>query len=241
MTAVLAGATALPPHVSECCEMSRSGPDSPIQDALIPTPRPPLPAWSWLSFPPWGQEWVPLSFCHFSLSLLMFHNVTHWPQISPPPTPPPPNRCFICWAAGSWLWPFFLDLCSVQLVLPEYLIHFFFCVMFLCAAEWLTLCLNLPLLAYHVWRWAETGLSLAPPTPTPRGRGWSELVLQVHEQARDELPRTLRPHHHHERRHPGLLSEGRLVQTGLLPPVLLLLSLRVGRRVSISISISGAC
>uniref|UniRef100_A0A3Q2CI84 Cornichon family member 1 n=1 Tax=Cyprinodon variegatus TaxID=28743 RepID=A0A3Q2CI84_CYPVA len=34
------------------------------------------------------------------------------------------------------------------LVLPEYLIHFFFCVMFLCAAEWLTLFLNLPLLAY---------------------------------------------------------------------------------------------
>lgn len=87
MTAVLASATALPPHVSECCEMSRSGADSPIQDALIPTPRPPLPAWSWLSFPPWGQEWVPLSFCHFSLSLLMFHNVTHWPQISPPPHP----------------------------------------------------------------------------------------------------------------------------------------------------------
>lgn len=42
--------------------------------------------------------------------------------------------------------------CSFQLVLPEYLIHFFFCVMFCCAAEWLTLCLNLPLLAYHVWR-----------------------------------------------------------------------------------------
>lgn len=60
--------------------------------------------------------------------------------------------------------------------------------------------------------------------------------MQVHEQARDELSWTLRPHHHHERRHPGLLSEGRLVQTGLLPPVLLLLSLRVGKRVSVSIS-----
>jgi hypothetical protein len=25
--------------------------------------------------------------------------------------------------------------------------------MFFCAAEWLTLGLNMPLLAYHVWRW----------------------------------------------------------------------------------------
>uniref|UniRef100_A0A8C1PTF5 Cornichon family AMPA receptor auxiliary protein 1 n=2 Tax=Cyprinus carpio TaxID=7962 RepID=A0A8C1PTF5_CYPCA len=33
-----------------------------------------------------------------------------------------------------------------HLVLPEYLIHVFFCVMFLCAAEWLTLGLNMPLL-----------------------------------------------------------------------------------------------
>lgn len=49
----------------------------------------------------------------------------------------------------------FFKFCSFQLVLPEYLIHFFFCVMFFCAAEWLTLCLNLPLLAYHVWRWVS--------------------------------------------------------------------------------------
>ena len=45
--------------------------------------------------------------------------------------------------------------CSSQLVLPEYLIHVFFCVMFLCAAEWLTLGLNMPLLAYHVWRYVH--------------------------------------------------------------------------------------
>lgn len=43
----------------------------------------------------------------------------------------------------------------IQLVLPEYLIHVFFCVMFLCAAEWLTLGLNMPLLAYHVWRYVQ--------------------------------------------------------------------------------------
>lgn len=53
-------------------------------------------------------------------------------------------------------------LCSLQLVLPEYLIHFFFCVMFFCAAEWLTLFLNLPLLAYHGWRWASLHCDQTP-------------------------------------------------------------------------------
>uniref|UniRef100_G3PDA9 Cornichon family AMPA receptor auxiliary protein 1 n=1 Tax=Gasterosteus aculeatus TaxID=69293 RepID=G3PDA9_GASAC len=52
--------------------------------------------------------------------------------------------------------------CSFQLVLPEYLIHFFFCVMFFCAAEWLTLCLNLPLLAYHVWRYMSRPVMSCP-------------------------------------------------------------------------------
>lgn len=62
----------------------------------------------------------------------------------------------------------FFAFCSVQLVLPEYLIHFFFCVMFFCAAEWLTLCLNLPLLAYHVWRWVRN-----PPAAWPAAAGAS--------------------------------------------------------------------
>uniref|UniRef100_A0A8C3I0N4 Uncharacterized protein n=1 Tax=Chrysemys picta bellii TaxID=8478 RepID=A0A8C3I0N4_CHRPI len=41
-----------------------------------------------------------------------------------------------------------IDQCNTlnPLVLPEYLIHAFFCVMFLCAAEWLTLGLNMPVL-----------------------------------------------------------------------------------------------
>ncbi|KFO25369.1 Protein cornichon like protein 3 [Fukomys damarensis] len=38
-----------------------------------------------------------------------------------------------------------------KLVLPEYSIHSLFCVMFLCAREWLTLGLNVPLLFYHFW------------------------------------------------------------------------------------------
>ncbi|XP_075879468.1 protein cornichon homolog 1 isoform X1 [Nelusetta ayraudi] len=48
----------------------------------------------------------------------------------------------------------------------------------------------------------------------------------VHEPTGDELSRTLRPDDHHERRHSGLLSEGGLVQAGILPPLVLLLSLR---------------
>ncbi|NXO00808.1 CNIH2 protein, partial [Rhinopomastus cyanomelas] len=40
-----------------------------------------------------------------------------------------------------------------QLVVPEYCIHGLFCLMFLCAAEWVTLGLNLPLLLYHLWRY----------------------------------------------------------------------------------------
>ncbi|ELK24308.1 Protein cornichon like protein 2 [Myotis davidii] len=39
------------------------------------------------------------------------------------------------------------------LVVPEYSIHGLFCLMFLCAAEWVTLGLNIPLLFYHLWRY----------------------------------------------------------------------------------------
>ncbi|XP_015448230.2 protein cornichon homolog 3 [Pteropus alecto] len=46
-----------------------------------------------------------------------------------------------------------VSLLPLQLVLPEYSIHSLFCVMFLCAQEWLTLGLNVPLLFYHFWRY----------------------------------------------------------------------------------------
>ncbi|XP_004393132.1 PREDICTED: protein cornichon homolog 1-like isoform X2 [Odobenus rosmarus divergens] len=48
------------------------------------------------------------------------------------------------------------------IVLPEYLIHAFFCVMFLCAAEWLTLGLRMPLLAYHIWRYMSRPVMSGP-------------------------------------------------------------------------------
>ncbi|XP_014442140.1 protein cornichon homolog 1-like [Tupaia chinensis] len=56
------------------------------------------------------------------------------------------------------------------LVLPEYLVHAFFCVMLLCAAERLTLGLNMSLLAYHIWRYLSrpvmSGPGLYDPTTT---------------------------------------------------------------------------
>ncbi|KPP61525.1 hypothetical protein Z043_120365, partial [Scleropages formosus] len=42
---------------------------------------------------------------------------------------------------------------SLLLVVPEYCIHGLFCLMFMCAAEWVTLGLNIPLLFYHLWRY----------------------------------------------------------------------------------------
>uniref|UniRef100_A0A8L0DME1 Cornichon family AMPA receptor auxiliary protein 3 n=1 Tax=Oncorhynchus mykiss TaxID=8022 RepID=A0A8L0DME1_ONCMY len=40
-----------------------------------------------------------------------------------------------------------------KLVLPEYSIHGLFCIMFLCAQEWLTVGLNIPLFFYNTWRY----------------------------------------------------------------------------------------
>uniref|UniRef100_W5N1J3 Cornichon family member 1 n=1 Tax=Lepisosteus oculatus TaxID=7918 RepID=W5N1J3_LEPOC len=80
---------------------------------------------------------------------------------------------------------------ALQLVLPEYLIHAFFCVMFLCAAEWLTLGLNVPLLAYHVWRYMSrpvmSGPGLYDPTTIMNAdilaycqkEGWCKLAFYL--------------------------------------------------------------
>ncbi|XP_043921737.1 protein cornichon homolog 1-like [Protopterus annectens] len=80
---------------------------------------------------------------------------------------------------------------ALKLVLPEYLIHAFFCVMFLCAAEWLTLGLNMPLLAYHVWRYMSrpvmSGPGLYDPTTIMNAdilaycqkEGWCKLAFYL--------------------------------------------------------------
>ena len=47
-----------------------------------------------------------------------------------------------------------IDQCNSlnPLVLPEYILHVFFNVLFLFAGEWFSLCLNATLIAYHVHR-----------------------------------------------------------------------------------------
>ncbi|XP_066491776.1 protein cornichon homolog 1 isoform X3 [Tiliqua scincoides] len=86
-----------------------------------------------------------------------------------------------------------IDQCNTlnPLVLPEYLIHAFFCVMFLCATEWLTLGLNMPLLAYHIWRYMSrpvmSGPGLYDPTTIMNAdilaycqkEGWCKLAFYL--------------------------------------------------------------
>ncbi|KAL5281809.1 CNIH1 family protein [Megaselia abdita] len=56
----------------------------------------------------------------------------------------------------------------LQLVLPEYLLHILINVLFLFAGEWFSLFFNVPLIAYHVWRYKNrpvmTGPGLYDPT-----------------------------------------------------------------------------
>lgn len=51
-----------------------------------------------------------------------------------------------------------IDQCNSlnPLVLPEYILHVFFNLLFLFAGEWFSLALNIPLIAYHVYRWVDT-------------------------------------------------------------------------------------
>ncbi|XP_051062741.1 protein cornichon homolog 1-like [Phodopus roborovskii] len=86
-----------------------------------------------------------------------------------------------------------IDQCNTlnPLVLPEYLIHAFFCVMFLCAAEWLTLGLNMPLLAYHIWRYMTRPVMSGPGLYNPttimnadilaycQKEGWCKLAFYL--------------------------------------------------------------
>ncbi|NXF59320.1 CNIH1 protein, partial [Ciccaba nigrolineata] len=92
---------------------------------------------------------------------------------------------------GRYFWKLLTPIFLFQLVLPEYLIHAFFCVMFLCAAEWLTLGLNMPLLAYHIWRYMSrpvmSGPGLYDPTTIMNAdilaycqkEGWCKLAFYL--------------------------------------------------------------
>jgi len=64
-----------------------------------------------------------------------------------------------------------IDSCNSlnPLVLPEYAIHILINILFLLAGEWVSLMLNVPLIAYHVWRYKNrpegmTGPGLYDPT-----------------------------------------------------------------------------
>ncbi|CAM9589827.1 unnamed protein product [Lampetra planeri] len=74
-----------------------------------------------------------------------------------------------------------------QLILPEYFIHSLFCLMFLCALEWLAVGVNAPLLCYHIWRYLHGPAMSSPGQYDPcavlgddalaycRKEGWCKL------------------------------------------------------------------
>ncbi|XP_072165638.1 protein cornichon homolog 1-like [Diadema setosum] len=57
-----------------------------------------------------------------------------------------------------------IDQCNSlnPLVLPEYIIHIFFNVLFLIAGQFITVALNLPLIGYHVYRYATRPVMSGP-------------------------------------------------------------------------------
>lgn len=124
-----------------------------------------------------------------------------------------------------------------QLVVPEYSIHGLFCLMFMCAGEWVTLGLNIPLLFYHLWRYGPitdvwlSSFRCAKCELEPKICFF--FFFQVLSPAGRRVRGHVRPRQRDERRHPQLLPEGVLVQTGLLPALFLLLSLQVNVKFTI--------
>ncbi|XP_065163688.1 protein cornichon [Atheta coriaria] len=63
-----------------------------------------------------------------------------------------------------------IDQCNSlnPLVLPEYILHIFFNVLFMAAGEWISLLINIPLIAYHINRYRTrpvmSGAGLYDPT-----------------------------------------------------------------------------
>lgn len=48
------------------------------------------------------------------------------------------------------------------LVVPEYLLHLFFNILFAASGEWFSLCINLPLIAYHINRYYKRPVMSGP-------------------------------------------------------------------------------
>nr|XP_002128475.2 protein cornichon homolog 1-like isoform X1 [Ciona intestinalis] len=86
-----------------------------------------------------------------------------------------------------------IDQCNSlnPLVLPEYAIHVFYNLLFLWAFEWLTVLLNLPLIAYNVYRYSKrpvmSGPGLYDPTTIMNAdilsycmkEGWGKLAFYL--------------------------------------------------------------
>lgn len=86
-----------------------------------------------------------------------------------------------------------IDQCNSlnPLVLPEYILHIFFNLLFLLSGQWLSLCLNVPLIAYHVNRYRTrpvmSGPGLYDPTSimnsdvltTCQREGWVKLAFYL--------------------------------------------------------------
>uniref|UniRef100_U5EM43 Protein cornichon n=1 Tax=Corethrella appendiculata TaxID=1370023 RepID=U5EM43_9DIPT len=86
-----------------------------------------------------------------------------------------------------------IDQCNSlnPLVIPEYLLHLIFNLLFLFSGEWLSLLLNAPLIAYHVWRYKNrpvmSGPGLYDPTSIMNAdvlakcqrEGWIKLAVYL--------------------------------------------------------------
>lgn len=86
-----------------------------------------------------------------------------------------------------------IDQCNSlnPLVLPEYILHIFFNILFLMAGEWFTLLLNFPLICYHLHRYWKRPLMSCPglydPTTimnadqlaTAQREGWIKLAFYL--------------------------------------------------------------
>jgi hypothetical protein len=86
-----------------------------------------------------------------------------------------------------------IDQCNTlnPLVLPEYVVHVFFNMLFLISGEWVPLLLNMPLIAYHVHRYLHRPImsrsGLYDPTTIMNGdqlsratrEGWFKLAFYL--------------------------------------------------------------
>lgn len=86
-----------------------------------------------------------------------------------------------------------IDQCNSlnSIVIPEYGLHIFINLLFLISEQWFSLCLNVPLIAYHVWRYSNrpviTGPGLYDPTSimnaqalsTYQREGWVKLAFYL--------------------------------------------------------------